>query len=62
MEIRAFNQAQLLEVLQLCAHRLLLAYDKTQQSELWDASEVAAEACQFLQFSMRDKNTQPTFH
>lgn len=39
---------ELLEMLRFCAHQLLLAYDATLQSELWEASEKTTEACQSL--------------
>lgn len=35
-------------MLRICAHNLLLAYDETLQTELWIASEKAAEACASL--------------
>lgn len=42
------NPEELLEMLRICAHNLLLAYDETLQTELWIASEKAAEACASL--------------
>ena len=39
---------ELLAMLRFCAHKLLLAYDITLQSELWEASEKAADACASL--------------
>jgi len=40
----------LLQMLQSCAHELLLAYDETLQPDLWDAFEKTAQACQTLAF------------
>ena len=42
------NSEELLEMLRICAHNLLLAYDETLQSELWIASEKTVEACASL--------------
>lgn len=46
--LHPYNPEELLEMLRFCAHSLLLAYDETLQTELWMASEKAAEACASL--------------
>lgn len=59
----AYDYKDLLDLLQFCAHKLLLAYDENLQNELWVASEKAAEACQSLMPLIHGKQ-QPTttFH
>tara|TARA_R110000868_G_scaffold367341_1_gene630324 strand:+ start:151 stop:393 length:243 start_codon:yes stop_codon:yes gene_type:complete len=43
-----FNPGEILDSLQYCANRLLLAYDDTLETELWDAFGNTADACQSL--------------
>lgn len=43
-----FDPEELLEMLRVCANRLLIAYGETLQNELYVASERAIEACQSL--------------
>jgi|GEM_PF-3890312 len=43
-----FNPGEILDSLQYCANRLLLAYDETLETELWDAFGNTADACQSL--------------
>lgn len=43
-----FNLGEILDTLQYCANRLLLAYDETLENELWDAFGNTADACQSL--------------
>jgi len=40
----------LLEMLRLCAHRLLLAYDETLLNDLWIAFEKTIDAFQLLTY------------
>jgi hypothetical protein len=44
------HSEDLLEMLQACAHKLLLAYDETLQPDLWDAFEKTTQVCQTLAF------------
>lgn len=58
-----YDYKDLLDLLQFCAHKLLLAYDENLQNELWVASEKAAEACQSLLLLIHEKQRQTTtFH
>ena len=43
-----WNPDELLMLLRFCAHSLILAYDETLQTDFWEASEKATQACQHL--------------
>ena len=57
-----FESKDLLDVLRLCAHRLLIAYDETRQPELWHASEQAARACEYLCLEIALQNKSSRIH
>lgn len=48
--MRILNEDELLEMLQRCANKLLLAYDETMRPEFWKAFEKTADACHILVF------------
>jgi len=50
-----FNPGEILDSLQYCANRLLLAYDDTLEAELWQAFGNTADACQSLLCLMDNK-------
>lgn len=50
-----FNPGEILDSLQYCANRLLLAYDDTLETELWDAFGNTADACQSLMALINSK-------
>jgi len=54
------NTDELLEMLQRCANKLLLAYDETMRPVYWTAFERTAEACETLYFEQT--NPKPTIH
>ena len=55
------QHSDLLKMLQICAHKLLLAYDETLQPDLWDAFEKTAQAYQALAFD-KSRCSPITFH
>jgi hypothetical protein len=52
---QTFNPGEILDSLQYCANRLLLAYDDTLETELWHAFGNTADACQSLLCLMDNK-------
>ena len=48
--METLNTDELLSLLQHCANKLLLAYDKTMRSVYWEAYEKTAEACETLYY------------
>lgn len=52
---------ELLEMLQGCANKLLLAHDKTMDPDYWTAFEKTAEACETLYFQINPR-TSITVH
>lgn len=46
--MRTLDTAELLDMLQRCATRLLLAFDETMRPDYWEAYEKTAEACETL--------------
>lgn len=53
---------ELLAMLRFCAHKLLIAYDETLQTELWEASEKAADACASLLPLIHEPKELHTIH
>jgi len=53
-----FNPGEILDSLQYCANRLLLAYDDTLEAELWHAFGNTADACQSLLCLMDSKKQE----
>lgn len=50
----------LLTMLQQCANKLLLAYDKTQRADVWNAFEKTADACEML--ALQNTHQKTTVH
>ncbi len=53
-----FNPGEILDSLQYCANRLLLAYDDTLETELWHAFGNTADACQSLLCLINNKKQE----